>query len=491
MKLSITLLIVAILAGCGNASSAPQTRTKTHHTSQVTGHGASALSLRRLWTQNVGPIADSAPAYAANVRVPGHGTHSLIYVLAGNNGSNCNSGNPVRHAVTYAIDAKNGKVFWSRSTSGPSRCTTAGPVGDPSRSWVYSPGLDGKMHKYNAATGKEAIGGGWPETVTLMPDMEKMASTPTVGNGYLYATTSGFIGDQGHYEGHLVSVNLRTGRANVFNSLCSNIHRLLGPRRGTANYCSAVQAGLFGRGQGLVDPVSHDVYIVSGNGPWNGRTNWGDTIMKLNAAGTRLLDAFTPMNQADLNQSDQDLGSTGPALLAPVSQGGHSYHFLVQGGKGPACGSCSGAAIRLLNRDNLSGHGGPGHLGGDLQDLQTPGGDEVLTAPAVWKWHGQIWVFYVNGSGTAGYRLFSTGHGAFRLRRMWSNGNGGTTPKLSAGVLYVASSGSIRAYNPGTGQLRAQAGGIGGIHWEYPLIAGGRLFITDQSGHVTAFSIRS
>ena len=46
---------------------------------------------------------------------------------------------------------------------------------------------------------------------------------------------------------------------------------------------------------------------------------------------------------------------------------------------------CDGAVLRLLNRDNLSGKGSPGNLGGDLQSLPAPGGCEVLTAPAVRK----------------------------------------------------------------------------------------------------------
>lgn len=482
MKLSIIPLLLVALAGCGSSEST----SPKHHA----GHPSARLSLHRLWTQRVSPNADSAPAYAANVRVPGRGTHSLVYVLAANNGSNCNPEDPVRRARIYALDAGTGKVMWSRATSGPSRCTTAGPVVDPSHAWVYAPGLDGKAHKYNAATGREAGGGGWPVVITLMPGVEKVSATPTIGNGRLYVTTSGFIGDQGHYQGHLVSIDLKTGHATVFNSLCSSVHRLLGPRRGTANYCSYERSGLFGRGQGVVDPVSHAVFVVTGNGVWNGRTNWGDSVMKLAPSGSRLLDAYTPTNQADLDAGDLDLGSTGPALLPTVRQSGHAYHFLVQGGKGPACSSCGGVALRLLNRDNLSGRGGPGHLGGDLQDIQAPGGGEVLTAPAVWYWHGQIWVFYASGSGTAGYRLFATGKGKFRLRRMWSNGNGGSTPIVGGSVLYVASGGTIRAYNPGTGQLLARVGGIGGIHWEYPRVAGGRLFVPDESGHVTAFSIR-
>jgi outer membrane protein assembly factor BamB len=413
----------------------------------------------------------------------------MLYVLAANNGSNCSPGDPVRKATLYAFNAATGAIRWSRSTSGPSRCSTAGPVVDSSGHWVYAPGLDGKMHRYDSLSGKETVGSGWPVTITLMPDVEKMAATPTVSGHYLYATTSGFIGDAGHYQGHLVTIDLAHSRSYIFNSLCSNIRALLAGDSGKNTYCPAERSGMFGRGQGVVDPVSRAVYVVTGNGVWNGKTNWGDSILKLNAAGTKLLDSYTPTNQAALDAADQDLGSTGPAILAPIKQGKRTYHLLTQAGKGPSCASCDGAAIRLLNRDDLSGHGGPGHLGGDLSVTQAPGGCEVLTAPAVWKAPSRIpWVFYANSCGLAGYRVTGKA-GHFALIRVWSSSSGGTTPVLSGGVLYVASAYRVTAYNPATGAQLARITDIGDIHWEYPRVESHRLFITDQSGHVSCYSL--
>jgi hypothetical protein len=395
----------------------------------------------------------------------------------------------VRVATLYAFDAGTGRTLWSRSSRGASRCTTASPAVDPNGKWVYAPGLDGKLHRYNAGTGAESLSQGWPVTITLMPDVEKVAANPTISGHYLYVPTSGFIGDQGHYEGHLVTIDLRTGRSHVFNTLCSNITQLLGPRPGSANYCPEVKSGLFGRGEAVVDPVApHDVYIVSGNGPWNGRTDWGDSVLKLDPSGSHLLDSYTPTNQQSLANGDLDLGSTGPALLPAVKLHGHTYHLLVQGGKGPACDSCSGVALRLLNRDNLSGQHGLGHLGGDLQDVQSPGGSEVLTAPAVWKKDGAIWVFYANDSGVAAYRLSAAGS-RFSLSTVWTSGTGGSTPVLAGGVLWVARGGGLNAYGPMTGHLLLHIS-IGDIHWQYPLIVGNTLYIADQSRQVTAYRIR-
>jgi hypothetical protein len=320
--------------------------------------------------------------------------------------------------------------------------------------------------------------------------VEKTSATPTTGNGYLYVTTSGFIGDQGHYVGHVVSINLVTARVHVFNSLCSNIHRLLGPDSSHSNYCSDAQSGLFGRGQGVIDPNTRAVYVVSGNGPWNGRTNWGDSILELDSSGQRPMDSYTPTNQESLNNQDLDLGSTGPAILPVVHSGGKVYRLLVQGGKGPQCDGCGGVVLRLLNRANLSGRGGPGHLGGDLSITQAPGGCEVLTAPVVWTSPtGQIWIFYANDCGTAGYRLITTAPGRFQLRQDWHVSARGTTPVMSHGVLYVARSGVVVGYDAVSHDIVWRGAGIGAVHWEYPLVIGRRLFMTDEVGHVTAFNL--
>lgn len=446
------------------------------------------LTVRHLWTRSFQPNADSAPAYVPRVRVNGR-VRALVFVLAGNNRSNCDQGDPVRRATLYAFDARSGNSVWTRATTGASRCTTAGPIVDSAGKYVYAPGLDGKMHRYGAAAGRESIGGGWPIAITLMPDVEKISATPTIAGRYLYVTTSGFIGDRGHYEGHLVSIDRRTGRSHIFNSLCSNVHALLGPSPHGGTYCSSVESGMFGRGQGIVDSVTRDVYVVTGNGPWNGHTEWGDSILRLDPTGAHLLDSFTPTNQGALAAADQDLGSSGSALLSPIKSGGRTYHLLVQAGKGPACASCGGAALRLLNRDDLSGHHGPGHLGGDLYDTLTPGGDEVLTAPAVWRSpKGDAWDFVATGSGVAGYRVVTAGK-AFRLRREWLDTPGGSTPILSRGILYVASSGRLRALDPATGTILWRSSDIGDVHWEYPRITGNFLFVTDEGGHMYAYAL--
>ncbi len=460
------------------------------------------VTLQRSWLRSITPNADSAPVYLASsgrVRAALTACRAapstqlkcaappIVYVMAGNNRFNCLASRRVKRATLYALSARTGAVQWKRSTVGPGLCTTAGPVLDPSGQWVYAAGLDGKMHRYAALSGEETLQAPWPQPITLMPDAEKIAATPTLVGNHLYVTTSGFF-DTGHFEGHLVTIDLSTGKATVFNTLCSDIPQLLGNDPSAANYCPEVFSGLFGRGEGAVDPITHDVFLVTDNGPWDGKTLWGDSVLELDPSGATLLDSYTPTDQQWLDDHDLDLGSSGAAILPTLSSGGRTYHLLVQAGKGPSCSTCHGAVVRLLNRDNLSGQGGPGHLGGDLQDVKSPGGCEVISAPAVWKSPaGQVWVYYEDGCGFAGYRI-SISHGKPHIAISWSIRDVGSTPVMDHGILFLGQ-GDVSAYDPETGRVLATVTGTGPNHWQYPLVVGNQLFITDQTGHVAAYSI--
>jgi hypothetical protein len=107
-------------------------------------------------------------------------------------------------------------------------------------------------------------------------------------------------------------------------------------------------------------------------------------------SGGKPLDSYTPTNFAFLQSSDQDLGSTAPAILpAP----GYAGRLAVQSGKD--------GKLRLINLMDLSGKGGPGNVGGEIQLINVPQGGQVLSALAVWvnPADSSTWVFVVNGNG--------------------------------------------------------------------------------------------
>ncbi len=147
--------------------------------------------------------------------------------------------------------------------------------------------------------------------------------------------------------------------------------------------------------------------------------------------------------------------------------------------------------MRLVNIDNFSGQGAIGHTGGEIgAPISVPQGGPVLTTPAVWSApNGDTWVFVSNGSGLSGLKLVVDGTGHPTLSLVWKNALGGFSPLLANGVLYYAGSNALRALNPTTGAGLWSSNLIGGIHWESPVVANGVLYITDESSHLTAYSL--
>jgi hypothetical protein len=191
-----------------------------------------------------------------------------------------------------------------------------------------------------------------------------------------------------------------------------------------------------------------------------------------------------------LSPQDLDLGSAAPALL-PAVPGARVRWLAVQASKE--------GVLRLLNRRDLSGRGGPGHMGGELQTIDAPDHCPVLTQPAVWRdpAGGGIWVFVADGCAIGGYRVAVSAAGDARLRPVWSVGTGATSPIVAGGVLFAAATvgKQVVALDPRTGRplwssaARSVGGSIGPIHWESLIVVDGRVFCADELGHVTAYAL--
>jgi hypothetical protein len=264
----------------------------------------------------------------------------------------------------------------------------------------------------------------------------------------------------------------------VFNTLCSDRRGLLRP-----SSCSASDSAILSRGGAVVEPGGGRILIDTGNGPWNGTANLGDSVIELTFPGLNLRQSFTPVDQARLNATDTDLGSSAPALL----------------GAGLVAVAGKDGVLRVLALGRLNGHP-PGSaaarrhpLGGEVQHLSTPGGDQLFTAPAVWRRAGSTTMFMADNSGTAAYVLRG-GH----LARAWQNGTAGTSPILAGGLLYVyePSGGGIVVYRPGSSRpIATLAAGSG--HWNSPIVVDGHVIAPEgnandhsTSGTVEIFSAR-
>ena len=258
----------------------------------------------------------------------------------------------------------------------------------------------------------------------------------------------------------MVSINAKSGRiVHVWNALCSNRHHLLAP-----STCPESYAAVWARAGVVVAPHTGRLLAATGNGRWDGHHYWGDSVVMLTPSASRLVQNWTPRNQADLYRGDVDLGSTAPAIL--------SRRYAVQSGKD--------GKIRLLGLRRLNGHSHAGpYLGGERQTVAAPGGAGVFTAPAVWKHGKRTWLFVANGSGIEAFR-FSGG----RLHRAWRKGAPGTSPVEAGGLLYVFDpyGGRIVVYKPTSGKVVATLP-AGAGHWQSPIVTDGRVIVGEGDGN--------
>jgi hypothetical protein len=429
----------------------------------ATGLGAHNVGALRLRKVRLPGTVDSSAIELSGVDVRGH-THDVLVMTT-------------TYGRTLAIDPGSGRILWEftphdiRSYEGSAQITTATPIADPDRQFVYAASPDGRIHKLSIATGREAAG--WPVSVTLDATHEKIASALNISGSSVVVTTGGYIGDAPPYQGHVVMIDRASGRITaVWNSLCSDRHSLIVPRS-----CPASDSAIWGRGGAVIEPDTGRILVATGNAPFNGSTDWGDSVLELSPDAKQLLHNWTPTNQAQLNSSDTDLGSTSPAIL-PTYDG---RRLAVQGGKA--------GVLDLLDLDRLDGTtGGPsGRTGGQIDQIQSPGGDQVFTTPAVWSHGGRTWIFVGDGSGTWAYVL--TGGGAHpRLRVAWRSGNGGTSPVIAGGLLYVYDpGGALDIYLPATGR-RLVSLPAGSGHWNSPIVVGGRVILPvgNANDHATS-----
>jgi DNA-binding beta-propeller fold protein YncE len=397
--------------------------------------------LRRVRVRLDGTV-DSAPIYAAKgVR----GRDAFVVTTT--------------YGRTEALDARSGRVLWRftppgySQIAGTAQITNATPALSSDRRAVYAGAPDGRIRKLRLANGRLL----WTTRITFDPTHEKITSSLNVARGLVVATTGGYIGDAPPYQGHVVTMSERTGRiAHVWNSLCSDRRRLIVPRT-----CGSSDSAIWSRNGVAVDPATGNLVVATGNAPFDGRTDWGDSLLVLSPDGSRLLRHWTPADHQHLNESDLDLGSTSPGLLA----GG----LALQGGKD--------GKLRLLDLRRLPGPGP--RTGGELQTLAVPGGADMFSAPAIWRGR---WAFVSTSAGTEALLLRGR-----RLHPMWSNRTGGTSPVVAGSLLYVAGSGSVSVYVPTSGR-RVASLPSGTVHWQSPIVADGRVAVAegDANEHATS-----
>ncbi len=243
---------------------------------------------------------------------------------------------------------------------------TGTPVIDPTTNILYvvsksaipatTPSFFQRLHGLDLITGAEKLNGNKPVTISASvpgtaPDANSSGQVPfdpqnqnqraglTVVNGVVYIAW-GSHEDHDQYHGWIMGYNASTLAqvpGAVFNTTPNAISTFPYSRGGI----------WMGGGAPAVD-ASNNLYVMTGNGTFDGITNFGDSVLKLStASGLALTDSFTPSDQSVLDAGDLDLGSGGAAVLVDQTTG-PIKHLLIGGGK---YGSGSNGQIYVLNRD--------------------------------------------------------------------------------------------------------------------------------------------
>jgi len=386
---------------------------------------------------------------------------------------------------TVAIEANDGKVLWEFAPpsfdeasamapqrgdpdgnpfNGAKQITNSSPVADANRQFIYAASADGKVNKISIADGKVL----WSTAVTKLPKIEKMDSPLSFVNGKVIVPTAGYVGDMGFYQGHVLVLNSSTGAIeHVWNSLCSDRLELLDPRS-----CPQRQSAIWGRAGIVVDPATGNLLFATGNGNYDGKTAWGDSLIMLDGSATKMLGNWTTSNNAELNSRDLDMGSTSPVLL------GDGY--IAQGGKD--------GTVRLVTMDLMKGT--EAHQGGELQVVEVPNKAQLLSQSATAKINGTTYLFTsVPGGRGGGGGVTAWKFGAdHKLTEAWKSTTGGNTPFIAGGLVYIydpaAAGGHVRVFDAVTGTAVATLDSGGG-HWNSLIVADNRIALPE--GAISGF----
>ncbi|MFC0431942.1 PQQ-binding-like beta-propeller repeat protein [Kutzneria buriramensis] len=441
------------------------------NTKETTVGAGNVATLGRLFTTPITDVPDGAPLLLSGVTTA-TGVRDLVFIQG-------------EHGHLNAYDGHTGTQVWSTSFGPTTGSSNTGPAIDPDRQFIYVNGNDGNVHKVRVADGTEVTGGGWPELAGPgKASSELTIATDSTGASHLYASNEG--------HGHITTIDLATGKQHVFSFSCANRPDIHFGAPGAPNDCTVNGPEPWSRGPSY-DPSLNLLFQMGGT---NNGTTWvpgkvwrqswvalpPDGSTTLRGGGGYPVDSYTPTNWAATVKSDQDIGAGG-LLILPVGLSKKYPHLGVQPGKDHK--------IRLLNLADLSGKGGPGNLGGELQLFDFPQMGLMRSQGAVWTdpRSGAVWVLVPGGNGIAGFQIAVDTAGVPSLRLKWFNATSWTTSAFVAnGVLYAANGGGehtdkltkhqVQAIDPTTGKV-LWAGDIGQHHWSSPILANGTLYMVD------------
>ena len=110
---------------------------------------------------------------------------------------------------------------------------------------------------------------------TYDPGSEKIAGGLNIADGELIVVTT----DKRRYPAYQGQSSRSTWPRQDhprFNTLCSNVRKLIDP----PTKCHASDSAIWGRPGSVIEPDTGNILVATGNGPFNGHTNWGDSVLE-------------------------------------------------------------------------------------------------------------------------------------------------------------------------------------------------------------------
>jgi uncharacterized protein YjdB len=313
----------------------------------LTPTNVAAGTFGKLFSYLVDGYAYAEPLLISNVTI-NSAVHNVLYVAT-------------EYDSVYAFDADTygtGAPLWKTSllqsgetpltgaTVQPYQGVTSTPVIDTSSNTIYvvsaqkssSNGASYRLSALDITTGAQKFGG--PVNITAsVPGTNSTASGGKVSlpsgcvqrAALLLANGTLYIGVGSCHSGWLLSYNAQNlQQTGVFNA-SPNID-------GEGTYGGA--GGVWMGSGGPIADGAGNVYISTGNGPYDTtQASYGDSILKFNSS-LQLLDHFTPQDYAYMNCQDSDLAAGGLLMIPGSGQ-------LVGGGKM--------GKLYLVNTANLGG----------------------------------------------------------------------------------------------------------------------------------------
>ncbi len=427
--------------------------TTYHHDNARTGYDPAAPALGTVqptpgWIETV----LDGQVYAENLIYNG-----LVYAATLNN-------------TVYALDQSTGLISWSKHVGAAQgsgwACGNIVPTGilgtpviDTASNRIYAVAeIAGATPTYHLF-GLDLANGNVVLDTPIAPagfdwTTQQQRGALALANGYVYVPFGGRAGDCGSYHGWVVAVPTSGAAPFSWNTL------------GNA-------AGVWAAGGVVVDDVSHNVFVATGNAIPCTPGVYSDAVVRLSPTLTSP-SFFEPADwETNWCGPDSDLGSASPLLISP--------NLMFQAGK-------HGGGF-LLDPTNLGG------VNGQLYPPQTPYmqadacfgttfdatfGSFAYKAPFVYLECEGNGLVAINVNTSA--KTF-TPCDATCGSPNWFAGSGTYGPPIvAAGAVWVAKSGSgLSAFNARTGALIYQSAGFGINRFVTPAEAGGQVFVPSQT----------